>query len=488
MKKKAAPLILLVLISIIPVYSIYRTSKIGKITIRVVDQNGNPLKGAVVQLTAITEPTNTTTSITILNKTTNARGEVTAKFKGALKIIAEKWERHLKGKPKIYTAIFVSVFYETEKGLYISDGWTINYNPQELKQGRHYLKLIKIDLTKPPTISKEKLENITKQEIHPTDFGPGLYIYAWKLEECKVYPEQGVGEIPIAWADARQHPQLRGHWISVSFSGSAVTKVSVGFYAGIALATGIVQGSARYTFKLGEAALSSYEIKFADGWYVKPNKFTWIYVKGQAAYEAWQLYKVSVTGVFPDVPLDEWKFQVYMRDLAINSEGEVLGGCYIDDVPPDSISYLYYNEGGMTYDYYGVYSGGSVYKIESWDLTDAYVKISGIPLELALPLGLVLASVLAETPLIISLVALAGLCISIVAEGDAECMGYIKFESSSGFSTRVYVGVTEFVYEYNTASATYYYHVPVLGFKLSSESSWDIYYTYTPSYSEVIPY
>ena len=460
---------LLILAGIVSVGISYLTPKIGKITIKVTDQNGKPLKGATVQLTAITDPKNKTTSITILNKTTNTKGEVSIEFKGALKTIAEAWREHLKGKPEISIGIFVSVFYETEKGLYISDGWVINYNPWELERGKHYQKLIRIDLTQEPTISREKLDNTTKQGIHTTDFGPGPYIYAWKLEECKVYPRQGVGEIPIAWADARTHPYLEGHIISVDFGGSVATKVSLGLHAGIALAYGITQGGAQYTFKLGENVISSYEIYFADAWYVQPGKFTWIYVKGQAAYEAWQLYKVSVSGVFPDIPLDEWKFQVYMRDLEVNSNGEILGGTHIDDTPPNSISYLYYNEQGIVYDYYGIYSSGSEHKITFKALRDAYVEVSGVPLELGIPLGLIFASTLTEKPILSSAI-LAGLSASIATEESVLPGGCIIFESS-GYSTRVYVGVSEFVYEYKTSTATYYYHFPVAGFTLTPASS-----------------
>ncbi len=462
--KKIFSIIFLIVISIALISSFSLIPKIGKITIKVTDQNGRPLKGAIVQLTGVTSPENKITSITILNKTTDAKGEVSIKFQGILKTIAKAWKEHLKGKPKINIGIFVSVFYETEKGLYISDGWVINYNPRELEGGKHYQKLIKIDLTQEPTLSREKLDkDVQKRKIHTEDFALGPYIYAWKLEEYETYPEQVVGEIPVAWADARTHSFLEGHFISVNFGGSVTTKGSLGIHAGISLASGITSGSAQYTFKLGESVISSYEIYFGDGWYVKPGKFTWIYIKGQAAYEAWQLYKVSVSGLFPDIPLDEWKFQVYMRDIEVKSDGEIVGGHHLSDTPPSSISYLYSNERGMVYDYYDTYSSDSVHKINFKELRDAYVEVNGIPLELGLSLGLIFASTAME--LILPFNILAGLSASIVAEGSAYATGYIKFESS-GYYTRVYVSISEFLYEYRTSTANYYYHFPVAGFKL----------------------
>ena len=466
--RKVLPLLLLLTAAcLVTLNSMLPAQAANGITVKIIDEKGRPVKDAIVQLAAITTPDNQTTSATILIDKTDEKGEISVRFKGGLKKIVEKWVEHVQGRARASTAIFVSVIYENEKGLYVEEGHTLSYDPIEMRDGKHYYKIIRIDLSGEPFVNRTELQSRIGNDtrtVRALDSGPNTYYYAWKLEECKTYPQSGLGEIPVAWADAREHLELEWGHLAVHFGGEAWYRISAGFHAGIALVKGFSAGGS-FTFKLGESTITSFEMYFGDSVDVEFGKFSWIYVRGQAVYEAWQLYRVSVSGNLPDVPLDEWKFQVYMRDLDIDSSGEVRGGRHISDSPPSSISYIYGNGEGIVYDYYDIYTGGTDHKVTFRSIRQAYVTVSSVPIELGFSLGVVLASTI--SPSILPLNILAGLGVSVVAEGSAESGGWIIFEAPSGCRTELYVGVTEFVYEYRSGAATYYYHFPVFGLKLT---------------------
>ncbi|MEX2702795.1 MAG: hypothetical protein Q6368_007005, partial [Candidatus Baldrarchaeota archaeon] len=221
-KTLAAVIIVFLVLSLIGVGAAYiYIFRKGTIVIRVVDQNDKPLEGAIVQLSALAPPSMPNASIQILTEKTDKRGTVIINYRD-FKNIVDKWCEDLKSMDKLAdlprtfkVAVFISVIYETEKGIYLEDGYTVTYSPTLMKNGHQYVKTIKINLTEEPTIAKtelEELEETNKTSLKASSFTPKDLAphYEWRKVKELVYPASGYDKIPIIWCDARNHPSIRG--------------------------------------------------------------------------------------------------------------------------------------------------------------------------------------------------------------------------------------------------------------------------------------
>ena len=221
-KTLVAVIMMLLMLSLIGIGAayIYIFQK-GAIVVKVVDQNDKPLEGVIVQLSALAPPSIPNASIQILAEKTNKRGIVTINYRDFRNIV-DKWFEDLKSMDKLAdlpktfeVAVFISVIYETEKGLYLEDGYTVTYAPALMKTGHQYIKIIKINLEREPAISKTELEELeeetnktsAKSSFTPKDLAPH---YEWRKVKEIVYPTSGYDKIPLIWCDTRNHPSIRG--------------------------------------------------------------------------------------------------------------------------------------------------------------------------------------------------------------------------------------------------------------------------------------
>lgn len=455
----------------------------GAIIIKVTDQNGKPLKDAVVQLSVIAPPDMPNSSIEVLREQTNKKGVVTLTYKGIFKEIVDRWHKDLEARsnkqefPKAFKiAVLISVIYGSEKGLYLHDGSTVIFSPALIKSKQTYYKTITIDLNKEPIITKEEIEttinhysnetktkiNVKIENIELKGLLPHVY---WRKVEEKVYPSSGFDKIPIIWSDARNHPTIRGV-LNLCFKSEH--KVAFGVNLGFLYAKKLKQygTSAGFTFKIGDFVLASEAKRFWGTVGINPGMFSYIYIMGQIAYEAWELYCYWFS-------LDEWKFRLFFKDMQVNNENEVVGKGVQSTTPPTLLAKLYeYEEkaGYHTEQYNNIYVGKgtpatnpeNMYKIESWDIKEAWISITDVPVEVPVPIGTAFASLKAPyTPSSLPLTILAGIGCSLYIEADIDVTAWVQFDAASGDLIKCLVYVTDFQYEHGS----YTYHLPAFGFK-----------------------
>jgi len=484
-KTLAAVIIVFLVLSLIGVGAAYiYIFRKGTIVIRVVDQNDKPLEGAIVQLSALAPPSMPNASIQILTEKTDKRGTVIINYRD-FKNIVDKWCEDLKSMDKLAdlprtfkVAVFISVIYETEKGIYLEDGYTVTYSPALMKNGHQYVKTIKINLTEEPTIAKtelEELEETNKTSLKASSFTPKDLAphYEWRKVKELVYPASGYDKIPIIWCDARNHPSIRG---TMSIYMYGAVKATVGVNLGFCYAKNLNKyssGGATFKFKLGDFVVASSQVEFGDTGYIDPGKFSYIYVWGQIACEEWRLY--YVWGYGSGTPLDQWKYYTYFKSLKVQN-GKIIGSHESADKPPLLLTklYEYVSNAGFRYDFYKSYTGkggrGDAYKVYLSDIKSAYIKNSGVPYEVGVSLGAAFAALIAEA--ICPELALPTSILSVIAgsynvEGTAYFCAWVQFDADAGNLMYLYVGVTDFQYEYKTwwMWRPYKYYLPVFGLK-----------------------
>jgi len=484
-KTLAAVIIVFLVLSLIGVGAAYiYIFRKGTIVIRVVDQNDKPLEGAIVQLSALAPPSMPNASIQILTEKTDKRGVVIINYRD-FKNIVDKWCEDLKSMDKLAdlprtfkVAVFISVIYETEKGIYLEDGYTVTYSPALMKNGHQYVKTIKINLTEETTIVKtelEELEETNKTSLKASSFTPKDLAphYEWRKVKEIVYPTSGYDKIPIIWCDARNHPSIRG---GIAVYMSEQIKAKIGVRLGFCFAKKLneyYQGGATFTFKLGDFVLAASQVEFGDIEDIVSGKFSYIYVWGQIACEEWRLY--LVWGYGPGTPLDQWKYYTYFKSLKVQN-GKIDGSSARVDEPPLLLTKLYehISNAGFHYDFYKSYvgkGGDQTYKVYLSDIKSAYIKKSGVPYEVGVSLGAAFAALIAEAicpELALPLEILAAIAVSYSVDGKAYFAAWAEFDADTGDLMYLYVGVTDFQYEYkgwDTLWQTYKYYLPVFGLK-----------------------
>jgi len=461
----------------------------GTIIIKVIDQNGKPLKDAVVQLSVIAPPDMPNSSVEVLKEQTNKKGIVTLTYKGIFKEIVDRWHQNLEARskqpefPKTFKiAVLISVIYSNEKGLYLHDGSTVIFSPTLIKSKQTYYKTITINLSKEPAITKEEIETAISQYSNKTKTKINIRIKSielkgllphvyWRKVEEKIYPSSGFDKIPIIWSDARNHPTIRG---SMDLCFESKYKVAFGVNLGLLYAKKLKQygTSAGFTFKIGDFVLASEAKRFWGTVGINPGTFSYIYIMGQIAYEAWELYCYWFS-------LDKWKFRLFFKDMQVNDEDEVVGNGVQSTTPPKLLTKLYEyedNAGYHTEQYNDIYTGKgtpttnpeNMYKIESWDIKEAWISITGVPVEVPVPIGTAFASLSAPyIPSSLPLTILSVIGCSLYIEADIDVKACVKFDAAVGDKIKCLVYVTDFQYEHGS----YTYHLPVFGFKWVKPSS-----------------
>ena len=346
----------------------------GIITIRIVDQDNRPLKGAWVQAWAITPATLPTPLIEVLpGAESNEHGEVKLEVKGAFEGVVKAWaERIGSGRPwSLETAVIVSITYETDRGLYTAEA-TVAYSPIALLRGRDYGSIVVMDLRGPPDIGADEIR-AHEEEIREkfSTLGEGLRVVKeWHVDFQFVYPETGYAEIPVMWVDAREHDQIDD---SFSWDYISTENLALAFRIGFAVQKGKWE-LGEILYKIGSVTLKTYKTSFGDTKALEPGKFSYIYIMGSIAYVEKRLYDCVY---YYGQPIqhrykayDRWKIEAYFRDIKVNSDGKLDGGIRTSDEPPDILTELFTDaeEAGFYYELYGDYTGtGSVdpaYKVE----------------------------------------------------------------------------------------------------------------------------
>jgi len=156
--------------------------------------------------------------------------------------------------------------------------------------------------------------------------------------------------------------------------------------------------------------------------------------------------------------------------------GKIVGSSARVDEPPLLLTKLYehISNAGFHYDFYKSYvgkGGDQTYKVYLSDIKSAYIKKSGVPYEVGVCLGAQIAALIAAAicpELALQLEILAAIAALYNVEGTAYFAAWAEFDADAGDPMYLYVGVTDFQYEYegwDTWWQTYKYYLPVFGLK-----------------------
>ena len=456
------------------------------IRIRILDEKGRPIEGALVQAFAITCPGSSTPAVEVLREKTGFNGAVVLKLEGEFEEVVRRWREYLdrvyEGRSKrFFTAIELFIIYQDQKGLYLSCGETVLYSPGALLEGARYNKVITLDLSRGPRISMEELSARIASSSHSPgrEERPGLL---WVLEDWRTWPPPGssglgYAKIPVAWSDSRGDEEAGVYGLfHVEFAAGVKGKVGVRAGGCFGMDVAALGVNADYEFQLAGFTVAEEDVGFDHSAPISRGKFVYIYTWAQVRYEEYQLYARP----HPDVlaPLDVWWFETYVIDYELRDYD---GDGVLDDIAdgveeveelPDILSEL---GDGIAYELYNEYTGYGqpefkwAYMVSGKEIEDKCIpsEVSG-EYGLGISLGVVLASAIAHGELSGGLALppslMAVLTASWSVSGHADLGWCVFFDAPQGTQFRFYVGTTRLAFVLGHLE----FKVPVLGIRWAS--------------------